>query len=135
MDVPLCSREGWYAIRVARLKVIFRTLPGYAIAVFPEVPSDSEGKFCVAYERRAGWGNVGEQFSVDLVLTLAATEAAPLKRFAHALEPVAGDSLDLFNELLDIGYRLSVMNDVNVSAAAAARLKRLARLNLCKGEL
>jgi len=71
--------------------VIFRRWRdgGSIIALFPELPSDYQGYYCVAYE------HVGQHGGADYQGVIAAT---------NPVEP--DDAADLAKELTRIGYRL-----------------------------
>lgn len=90
--------------------VIFRRWrdTGGIIALFPELPSDYEGRFCDAYE------HVGQHGGADYLGVVQATRSASVDE--------AGD---LIAELTRIGYRLKpakrVSQRVHESRRATAR--------------
>jgi len=92
--------------------VIFRRWHnGDVIALFPEIPADRDGHYCMSYER------VGQHGNADCHGVISLTDSADID------EP---DVLDLFRELKRVGYNLKIMfkesakmRDVRRAAAQA----------------
>ncbi len=97
--------------------VIFRRWPTQkksyrdVIALFPEIPADRDGHYCMGYER------IGQHSSADCHGVISITDPADID------EP---DVLALFRELTRAGYNLKIMfketakmRDVRRAAAQA----------------
>ena len=80
--------------KVIRTKVIFRQWPsGEVIALFPELAADMVGNLCMSYQR------VGQHGSALPFHVIKETEMVRM---------ISGETKDLFDELVSLGYDLDV---------------------------